>query len=311
MNRDGYLSREPALQRLFEAAFHRPLAAGVLPWRYAQNPVGDVQVELLEDGGEILAHYGSSGVEFRRGEERLLGGLVGAAMTHPSLQGKGVFQKLGRRHEEAARAAGYDFLFAFPHPNRHTDAIFVWKLGWEAVNDLPTQYFDLQNAQPREVTIEFDDAFSRFNYDEAIDRDGLFAAARTTSYLQWRYRDNPTNHYRNVVMSDADGLRAYAIVKFYAPGGVSYADVVDHYAENEETIPQLFEHVLEFCRAEGCRGVNVWTVRHHPVRHVLARLGFTVQLPVTYVSFRPLTPAGETLRQFANWWLTMGDSDVY
>jgi predicted N-acetyltransferase YhbS len=315
MQREEYIARGPAIRQLFREVFNREQAESVMNWRYAEVPSWDeaVRVKLLESDGKVLAHYGSTAVDFADGTGTLRGAFSSVAMTHPSLQGQGVWPRLVREHEEELRDAGYDFIFVCPPTARYSDAILLKKCGWLPVADIVPQYFDLEAAtfQPAAAETDFDDLFERFDYDALTDRDGLCATRRTRAYLRWRYTAHPLNDYRNVVLEENGVLKAYAVVKFYKPQAERFADVVDFFAFDPAALLPLFRQVLTFCRDSECSGVALWAFRHQGAHHELARAGFRFALPVTYLTFRPLTPRAEKLRTFTNWWLTMGDSDIY
>lgn len=313
MDKDRYLASIPQIQSLFRTVFQREISAEYLKWRYASNARGVVTVETLERDNEVVAHYASTPVEFQHGSATLRGALVAGVMTHPSLQGQGVFQKLGAMHEEKHREQGFDFLYAFP--NRHSDPIFLRKLGWIAVHDIPMMTLSLQQvAQEPKPSPDavFDDRFDRFENAAFLDRTGLFTQRRSQQFLRWRYSDNPLNTYRNIVIADSSGVQAYGVVKIHVLNGRRYLDVVDFFAFEPVALPSLMCQVIAFARGQDCQGIHAWSPRHHASHQLLLKIGFIPQAPITHMSAKALTTdLEEKIRCFADWWITMGDSDVY
>jgi hypothetical protein len=313
MDRSDYLEAIPAVQRLFRCAFHRDVPASYLQWRLADDPDSQPLVTIEQHHGQVVAHYGSTPLKMSIQGEQRRATLSVLGMTDPDCRGQGRFLKVFRAHE--AELKRQDFAFTYGFPNRNSDPIFLTQLGWLPVYEIPTYYLELariRRLRPDMGRVIFDDRFERFNYDAFVERGGLICHLRDAAYLRWRYTNHPVHRYRNLVVADSGRIAAYGVCKIYTPDRVPQLDLVDYFARDLPALETLMAAVCKHALDNDCVGINTWSPRHHFSHNYFNAIGFEYQLPVTNMGLRSfddnLTPQ---LRQFSNWWVTMGDSDVY
>lgn len=310
LDRAEYLDQIPQIQKLFSTVFKRSLSSEYIRWRYAENPL-QLVTSLTERTNKIVtAHYASTPNEFQFKNQSLKGSMVAAVMTHPDLQGKGYFQTLGYRHETLMKEMNFDFLYAFP--NKNSDPIFIHKLGWKSVYEIPFLSLDLKDRTINTTNqIEEDNDFSKFDYDKLSNRNNLLCVNRSTKYLKWRYFQNPLNKYNNLVVSNDSELSAYAIVKKAEIDGYKMLDVLDFYIFDSAAKELLLENLVSFAFKNFCTTINLWCPRHFYFHQYLTQHGFQHRLPVTYLTYKSLTSSTNEFDKFSKWWITMGDSDVF
>lgn len=302
----AYLDQIPQIQSLFTTVFGRNIPADFIRWRYAENPMGLITSLTVQNSDSVEAHYASTPNEFTSSIGTLRGSMVAAVMTNPASRGKGLFQSLGYKHEVQMKELGFDFLYAFP--NRNSDPIFIHKLGWQSVYEIP--FLSLNIEKKMSQTIETDNDFSRFDYDALTDRKGMLCARRTKKFFRWRYHLNPVNKYTNLVIADQKKLMAYAIVKKYQEK--AQLDILDFYLFDENKLALLFNNIISYASQENCKTVSTWCPRHYFAHQYLTKIGFQHQLPITYLTYKPLhKKLNNKYDKFNNWWITMGDSDVF
>ncbi len=312
MDRGNYLSSIPDIQQLFKAVFHRGLSASFLQWRFADNLMSLSPVTLMREKGQLVAHSASTPNQFHFNERNMLGGMNSTAMTHPSYQGQGLFRKLTLENEAELIRLGFDFLYCFP--NRNSAPIFL-QMGWVAVYEIPTLHLILidadQNIIPPSEPL-FDNEFELYDYDTIAAQSGLICIPRTRRWLQWRYVRNPLNEYKNLVVVHDGELRAFAVMKIYHAEGKSNIDLVDYFSKDIVSLQLLIDQLKAYAAGQKKTGISTWAPHHHFSHHVFMRRGFLHQGPVTYFLVKPLKDNyRDSLKCYSNWWVTMGDSDIY
>ena len=319
--KSSYLENLPAIRELFALTFKREIPESFLRWRYAENIFNQTLVTVAKSDQAIVSHYASTPVEWviRKSPDpiiiKVMGGMVASVMTHPEFGGQGLFQRLSLANDVLLRKQGFAFAFAFPNKNSHP--IFINKLDWKPVFEIPTLFLDLgldcaASAPSPDLIIIFDHDFSKFDYDSFTSRDGLICVHRTTAYLKWRYFHHPTQTYRNMTISDGNKLMSYGVFKTYESGSKRYLDLVDFFSADANSLEKLLSSLISVAISESCTGINTWTPAHHWSADLLLAKGFLKSSTYTYFDFKCFDASlCNHLNSFSNWWITMGDSDVY
>ncbi len=297
------------LEALFLATFGRPIESGYLDWRYFENGQKHLLFNLEMADRDPVASYSVFPVDLVCDGSTCRTVMSMTTMTHPSWRGKGLFQKLAAELYAQAAALQFSAVWGFPNANSHP--LFNGKLGWTDIYEIPTMTLDLTeiNASrfPSGAEVETDDDFC-LHYPD-LPRDGLIRVHRSRSYLAWRYARNPTNAYRNYVLSREGRVSSYVIAKTFGDG----IDLVDIQPSTPEEARVLLSHIVKLSREHGLRHIYCWAPTHHSVHGVLERLGFENCAPVTYFGGRELITSGAPTGwlEHRNWYFQMGDSDVY
>lgn len=309
--RVGVASDRDAIIRLFREAYSRPLGPSVWDWRFGRNPAGRGMIELAWDGSILAGHYAVSPVRMRIRGKDALAGLSGTTMTHASHRGLGLFPALARRTYARARRAGHVLVMGFPNKNSHRG--LVRDLGWKDIHEV-SKFSARVSAIGRtghdsgivELT-HFDRRFDPL-WDEVKD-DCPISVVRDRRYLQWRYVDNPGDQYRIFACEDRRTIAGYAVLKRYE----KELHIVDILSRDADTGVRLVRRAATVAAEQGLRVLSTWLNPGLELHRELERLGFQPGAPVTYFCVLPLAPeAGmRAARDYRNWYLTMGDSDVY
>jgi hypothetical protein len=313
MNHSDYLDSIPAIQRLFRSAFGKDVQSSYLKWRYADQVPAKSLVTIEKIAGLLVAHCASTPLTMQVHNRQKQATLIALAMTDPEVRGQGLFQKVASVHEAELREQGFAFTYAFP--NRNSDPIFLSRLGWLPIYEIPNFHLNLAEVErihPEMGTVVFDDHFERFDYDAFVDRCGLVCQLRDTAFLRWRYAQHPLHRYRNLVVADSGKLNAYGVCKPYSVDGGRQLDLVDFFASERQALRTLMRAICKHALELGCVGVNTWSPRHHFSHQYLGSIGFRHTMPVTTMDFKSFEDdLTSHLRSFSSWWITMGDSDVY
>lgn len=315
MRKEEYFRLLPAIRDLSVRAFGREIPETILRWKFLEHPSGETLVTVTEQDGAIVCHYASLPTDLRWKERSFKAGVSGSVMTDPAYGGRGLFQEAGKRQYASLAEGGYDFGFTFTSPDRITDSIFLGKMGWSALYEIPAVTLDLLKKKLPEgaAEAESDPGFDKFDYESLGDRHGLIHVPRTAGYLRWRYTRHPKNQYAVLTLPGAGhSPLAYGVLKAYGSGAAKAFDLVDYYAPDAPALERLLLAVARRAKDEGAWAVNAWSPRHHFGHHRMMAFGFRHSLPLTYAAYRPFRDGlAPELGWYNNWWLMMGDSDVY
>jgi hypothetical protein len=239
-------------------------------------------------------------------------------MTDPAYRGRGLFQQAARIAYAEMQRRGMQFVWGFPnsqiHRQRRRD------LGWLTIAEIPMLRLKLSESSPskrrprpaqpvRSIGPAFDDLWRRLR-----DRHRLITR-RDAAHLHWRYLANPGATYRILTLDGRDGLAGYCVVKLYQ----NEFQIVDILADDDDTFADLVDSVVRIAKEENAPSVALW-YNVHDLRHLLLEsMGFTNDSPVTYLSGTsqfgerdPESDAGCPIwLDYRNWYITMGDSDVF
>jgi hypothetical protein len=304
----GFAEAVPQLCDLFARTFGRTITPQFLRWRYLENPTSGVLAAIAKLDGELVASYSASPVNLVQDDQLLRVALSMTTMTDPRFAGRGLFTTLAGRVYERMLAEHYHAVIGFPNTNSY--APFMRRLAWKPIYEIPTMTVSITSHHRRDgmpAGVERDDQFLLAGYDQ-LRSDKLIATARSLEYLQWRYARHPTNRYRTYSTTEA-AHRAYCVLKSYGPNAI---DVVDLRADDPATASVLLAAVMSDAVQNDAAVVNAWGPRHHFLHSSLAKSGFVNGAPVTYFGAHNFgNVAGDRLFDFNNWYIQMGDSDVY
>ncbi len=308
------LGDEIQILRLFRQSYGRDLDRKVWFWRFQDNPAGQGIIYLGWDKDTLAAHYGVSAVVMRISGWDWLTGLSGTTMTHPDYRGQGLFPKLARKTYDQMRQAGMAMVWGFPNTQSHRG--FVRDLEWVDIYEIPTLRLALPGHRllpvpPPTNILElqwFDGRFDQLW--EQVRDDYRIIAKRDRDYLQWRYVKNPVTEYHILAYVDGDDVMGYAVYKRYR----EELQIVDILTRPDIEIGlTLISRLVQIGLEQSLSSVGLWLNVSHPLHRALERLGFYNDRPVIYFGGLSLqSHLQETeIYDFRNWYLTMGDSDVF
>jgi hypothetical protein len=280
-------------------------------WRFLRKPAGKGLVELAWENEILAGHYAVSPVRMRVRGNDVLAALSGTTMTHPQYRGAGLFPLLARRTYARARQAGQMLVMGFP--NRYSHRGLIRDLGWRDVGEVPkfaAMVSDIGPVREDPGIVElkrFDRRFDQL-WNEAKDVHPI-SVVRDRCYLQWRFAENPESDYRIFACKVGRRIGGYAVAKRYR----KELHVVDILCLDADIGVRLVRRVALAAVRLGLSAVSMWLNPELELHRELERLGFQPGAPVTYFCVLPLRTVvlSRGACDFRNWYLTMGDSDVY
>ena len=314
LDQTNYLDCIDELSWLSAKCFSNPISLELLRWRYIYNPHSvDLLVNVEHDNnGRIVSNYSASPIRFFYKHESLMMMLSMTTMTHPAQAGKGLFSKLATECYTKASALGIKGVFGFPNSNSHR--IFINKLQWNDIYEIPmftADVSDIDVVTKPELPLIRDDRF-RLEYSKPHWMDNFLHSDRSKEVLYWRYARHPINMYEVQVVQVGTNVVSYCIYKRFGNG----LDVVDFIPANEDHARALLSGLVKRCRELCLESIKAWIPIHVFFRHIFEKSGFKNQEPITYFGYRPLDTQNNFLNPnlygcFKNWFISMGDSDVY
>ncbi len=297
------------IRALFVESFGRPIGEDYLDWRYFLNDSERFHFSIEASEIGTLASYSAFPVRLAASSQVFESAMSMTTMTHPAARGRGLFQALASELYSDLSGQRVGLVWGFPNANSHLT--FVSKLGWKDIYEIPTLVLSLGGGatgafQPSDRVVR-DDGF-RLDYDEAP-QDRLIRVQKSRSYLQWRYARNPVNRYENFVLLKDGRVSSFVVTKRHGAG----IDLVDIQCASGAEAQLLLSHVVHGYAEAGMARFECWAPLRHWIHPVLERMGFKNSAPITYFGARELVDglAPEGWTRFENWYLQMGDSDVY
>lgn len=297
-----------SLQVLFSESFGSEISSEYLEWRYNYNN----QDHLLFCTGGVIgsadASYSTCPVELIQGDSIFTTMVSMTTMTHPSQQGKGWFPFLAKELYRRAEENGIEFVWGFPNSRSHRT--FIRDLSWTSIYEIPTMTLRLsaQIMIPLSIAeVKRDDDFSLVY--NSTPPDGLIRVNKSKEYLKWRYAEHPSNSYYNYVIVEGNDVVSHIVLKNFE-GGI---DLVDIQVSSEPQLLSILAQILSDATKADKHSINCWSPINHFSHLTLEKLGFQNSAPITYFGGRALSPDSQpTLwENFNNWYIQMGDSDVY
>ncbi len=291
---------------LFEKSFGKKIEKQYLEWRYLKNPNKDVLVAVDIENKQVLANYSASPCLLCIKGKSYKTGLSMTTMTHPNFRRRGLFPKLAKELYNHMISLNYVMIWGFPNANSHET--FNQHLGWNDIYSIPMMQLSVIDTKKNGDVPRFDNDFN-LNYTESKGLESLIHVKKDKQYLRWRYGNNPINKYNNFVVCHGNEVSSFCVTKLYE-GNI---DLVDFQADNIEEGEYLFRQVMSFAYTHGCSFLNCWAPRHHFIYSLCEKFNSRKTKQITSFGFHLLHNKDYQayIQRYENWYIQMGDSDVY
>ena len=146
---------------------------------------------------------------------------------------------------------------------------------------------------------------------------GLFRyfVERDSKYLNWRFIKNPRYRYKIFCAKKGRLFLGYSAVKFYEDQEQVFGDIVDIFCPFDRDLFQFLIWESVNYLSLKAETICCWMNEHCEFHRYLHEMGFQDGSFITHFGVRPLSDLAEVerryLTEYRNWYLTMGDSDVY
>ncbi len=298
---------------------HVPFTIERWAWEYPECVGGPARVWIAEHEGQVIGHNGMLRFDcFVDGEQE--GILLWVdAMVHPDFRRQNLHAELSVCILREFKKSGIALSVVFPNERSIRQ---LEKDEWFNVARSPSLAVDPADFDTRPVPAGVDvREVERFGSEI----EGLLASLRSTfrfalmrhpAYLNWRYVDKPDDTYLPCLALKGDRVCGYMVYKLFdKPGEPRRSHIVDIWTdpEDREAMAALIRHASAKAAAAKSTELSTWMFPHAPSFPILADHGFKPRprdrFFLANVSGR--WALGDAVGDSANWYLTMGDSDVY
>jgi ribosomal protein S18 acetylase RimI-like enzyme len=297
----------PALVRLLRDCFngwHGEDSDDVWRWKFERNPHGKAHVWVADDDGRIAGCYIWNPVHVRLGDQTIGGAQSVDAAVHPDYQGRGLFTDLARTAVEAASEHELAVVFAFPSEGAIRGQLKSgFQPGFSIVKTYrPALAWSRGGRRLRGLTLTEPEAFDSRFAELSNSRNTRLTVCRDPEYLQWRYRDCPTERYETIACEEDGHVCGYCVVRvrqgssgWMAPGYIIDLQVLP---ESINAAAFLVHHALRRLREHGARVVISWARAAGPEQEALTSAGFSPQ----YHKIRKRVSGNTHVDQFIFFW---------
>ena len=302
---------ETLILKLFKKVFKKKMSADYWKWRFLYNPnQNQPLIYLMWDKDLLVGHYAVSPVKMLIDGKVVFSALSMTTMTDSNYAGKGIFTTLAKElYKVESENNQLDLVWGFPNNNSHRG--FIKNLSWQDVELIPS--FSLDVARWKDKTISADEEFSIVkqidsraitNYQK-LQKDYHIKVYKDEAYFKWRYVDNPVNDY--YIFENNNG--AFFIAKQYSSSESTQIDIVEWAITNNfEETQNALSSLMAFFKNKPDH-INIWMPLADKRHLLLEKLGFTNQMPITYLGYCSLNKKLSINK--SGWFFQMGDSDVY
>ena len=296
-------------------------SAKYLHWHYYENPCGKAKMWVAKENGKIVASYTAIPHRVFANGQVATGWRIQNVVTLPDHRGLGLYHRLAKIAAHELFKGEYPLNFAFP--NERSKNGFI-RTGWKAAFRLPLKTKSLRELPTKAYTSAVVKPLTRFDTDseriwEAHRNSLSFSIDRSTSYLNWRYFDNPKSKYFSFRL-DIGKAQAILILKIYVhENGERYSHLCDFFQSepNSALSESAFKHWIDFSIEWSCSEMNCWCATGSSMDTILSKAGFKEKngfdrwmlINANLLALKKATTNRYDL--LSSWHLVMGDSDVY
>ncbi len=314
--RDYQNGDEYQILTLYKEVNNREMDLGYWRWRFAESPYGKGIMKLMLDEGKLIGHYAIVPVDLQIGNRVVKDAFSLNTMTHPDHEGQGIFTYLAKQAYEVCRQEGFGLVYGFPNGNSYYG--FTRKLGWTGFGRIFTWQKNLRNSTgtiPNDVSIRETDRFDA-SIDLLWDKvkgDYKVIVPRTQSYLNWRFVEYPTRIYsRHIVIDNNDTALGYIVLKTYTGDSKPKGHIVDMLCIQDKSIVRsLLNHAYGYFTKRQIQDLSCWMPDNCAYAQVLGDEGFVKSESTTNFGVLVFNRLAQDAERPDNWYLTMGDSDVF
>lgn len=297
---------EDAVRSLYRLAYGVDLSPDYWKWLHLGGATNRGVASVATTGNNLVGYTGGTSATFRRAPTVLAGTRHQNSMVDPRYRRRGIYTRLINHLDDCMQSASVALCYAFPR-RQNSLATFLHRCAYTHVAELVTMQIscDVSGRPGRPVIAEakFDDADATL-VSELLPRN-LLLNRRGLSYLQWRYASHPIKRYWVARLEDA----GFAVFKAYGPEKTM--DLCELLCQ-PGYLREFLGAIADFGREGGAETISIWSMEHYPSHQELIDLGFSPCGHRTHVVCKWLSSdPSDQLSKPENWYITLGDSDVY
>jgi len=323
--KDSWLCRdyqdddEYQILTLYKQVNEREMTLDHWTWKFTKNPFGKSVIKLTFDDKKLIGFYAVIPMSVQVESDLVKAALSVNTMVHPDYRGHGIFAYLGKEAYQVCEQKGVRFVYGFPNRNIYLPRIR--NLGWKGFGKMSILQKKLESSagvvSGTKNICEIDKFDTRVNsLWETVRTNHLVIVPRTMDFLNWRFVQHPIVEYAKYIFADkGNEVVGYMVLKIYTRGDEANGHIVDMLCTNEkDVVRSLLRFSYDYFIRRGVRSLSCWMPEVSLCAQVLKEEGFIREEFETYFGVKTLDKEDGLLRnveQFSNWYLTMGDSDVF
>ncbi|MEO2508738.1 GNAT family N-acetyltransferase [Clostridium paraputrificum] len=289
----------PSFRKLYSKCFSGEITDDEIYWRYINNPLKDILVNVAIENGEIVANYAVSPIKVNYKGNIINAGLSLNTMTDPDYRGKGLFVKLAEELYDHMKACGYKLVVGFPHYTSNRG--FQEKLGWKNIYEIPMMEYRLAEDIIEEEANVIE--VNQIRCFEDITKEKNINIVKDDKYIMWRYYENPSVKYHAI--EDGGGFIIYKIHQ-------NKINIVENKFVSRENMMSLVTKLIRHAKYIKKDTVTSWATINSVEHLVLQKLGFKNNFPIIYFGGVSLNEEVEDdIYDYRDWIIKLGDDNIF
>jgi len=287
-----------------------------LKWQYFENPAGVARVWVGRDGDRVVSTYAAIPHRVYAHGQVSTGWRVQDVLTLPDYRGRGIYNEVSRKASAALFQPAFPLNFTFPNEQSHNGFI---RTGWTAAFRLPLRTrADAATLVKRPVAAQVA-SISRFGErHEDVWREHRsrfrFALDRDVGYLNWRYVDHPKFHYASFELSQGADCAVLVLKHYERADGSRWSHLCDliQTSDNIALTRSALQQWINYTVEHNCQAMSCWSVGGTGFDRLLNEYSCTATADYTrWCVVNTNAPDAAGAVDEAQWYLAMGDSDVF
>ena len=313
-------------------------------WQYRNGPYGMAKILLAKnDDGKIIGMEPILPMKLSINNKVVMSSLSCNSIVDPKFRNQGIFSKLLTNILDLISAKEISSIYSIPNTKSHK--IFI-KNGFTNISELPllvrplklSNYFSSpikEIIKPFEIfwkikksnsNIELFENKINLEFDNILldlsKRIQVFQK-RDKEFLEWRYKNHPSRKYEMYVLKENNKVMGYIIMRITNINmkkiGIILDFVCDSKIKDKESSKDLVKKVLErFWEEEVALSIATAGINSHEMK-ILHKVGFKTSPkflkpePLYFVvgGINSNTENFKRMKDFKNWFFTLGDYDVF
>jgi hypothetical protein len=340
----------PALNEIMGKVYGFTKEESFWIWKYEENPAGKCYSYVAESNGRPIAHCGGFAITLQmRGEKIManqLGDLLsdperrvknafsfacGGALNFPDPDGPMISYGFANTNSTAIIVAKTELILKGPSVPRQDRLVnltpFIHRklklsalsrtIGFWANQAMKLYYaaagVGRTNTTSIEQVEEFDARFDDLWNEVAVDYPRT--SHRTSEHLTWRYIKHPTHEYKIFAFVEDDKVRGYIVLRLLPEKDITRGLIIDLISDvkRPDVWNALLVRGIDYLTREGADLISCWMFESMPFYDSLKKLRFFDR--PSDLSILVYDQTGkmdlEFLNARENWYVTMGDSDIF
>jgi len=307
-------SDAPFLSALFSEVYGRKISSSYFEWRFFKNPLKKNWAFVAESKDKIKGLATLTPLPIFFEGEKLIVGVSGASMVHPSIQRRGIYTKLANHMYDVAYDEGCEFICGFPNNNSHYGRIK--KLGWFDIYEIPnfsktTDLSCIEKSTDGELTLITKSDLQKINYNWEIEKkvsESLLCLSQEILFLDWRF-NHPLHKYYIFRCKNFEG--EVLIKYFIKEEDQKEIDILLINSKNKKELLKLIQCLISFSAANNIFKINMWLNHSSNNYQLFESLGFKHESPITWFSGKQIKGTNSIFSHYKNWDICFAMSDIY